>query len=90
MPSGTNMVLVLDGINNEGFSGGPLIFSSTTSGSCVAGVIVSYVAMPEPVMDQTNQATTQSVKANTGLIFATPSGYVNDLIKKLVSGSAAN
>jgi hypothetical protein len=86
---GTNVVLVLDGINNEGFSGGPLIFSSVTSGSCVAGVIISYLTSSEPVMDQTNQATTQSVRANTGLIYATPTGYVNDLIKNLVSSSAA-
>lgn len=86
---GTNQVMVLDGINNEGFSGGPLIFSSVTSGSCVAGVIISYVTSTEPVMDQTNQATAQSVRANTGLIYATPTGYVNELIKKLVSGSAA-
>jgi S1-C subfamily serine protease len=76
-------LIVLDGMNNEGFSGGPLIFSSGASVPCVAGVVVAYRNMALAVYDEKLQKTVQSVKSNTGLIYAVPAGAASRLIEKL-------
>jgi hypothetical protein len=80
---GATIMLVLDGINNHGFSGGPLIFSSKSSRVCVAGVVVSYRTALAPVLDQNNQATPQSAEENSGIFYAVPTLYADEIIEKL-------
>lgn len=58
----------LDGHNNPGFSGGPVLFGPIgKTPTNIAGIISGYKAVPEPVFDQ-DRSTEFIVKQNTGII----------------------
>jgi len=61
----------LDGINNIGFSGGPVVWgkSNDLMNYRICGIVCSYYLDPEPVRDGVEQ-TTYRVDSNTGLILA--------------------
>jgi hypothetical protein len=60
----------LDGHNNPGFSGGPVVFAETTDGrSKVAGVISGYKAVSESVYEG-ERKTGLSYSYNTGIVTA--------------------
>lgn len=63
--------LLLDGLNNSGFSGGPVVFKTITSNEFkVAAIISAYRTNPEPINYQ-NQPNPQLIyRANTGIIIA--------------------
>ena len=63
-------LLLLDGHNNPGFSGGPVVFSAPGTPATnlrVAGVVSGYRFERKPVMDE-NRVTDLAVHENTGII----------------------
>lgn len=78
----TGKYLLLDGINNPGFSGGPVIFNrpNEIGNFKVAGIISGYRFSNEPVYNN-GEETVLSVKVNTGIIIAYNISYAIDLIK---------
>jgi S1-C subfamily serine protease len=78
----TGSYLLLDGINNPGFSGGPVVFTEPNQRDFkVAAVISGYRFSEEPTYHQ-NQETQISVRANTGIIIAYSIENAVDLIKQ--------
>ena len=61
----------LDGHNNKGFSGGPVVFGTPggSEGLVVAGVVSGFVPWPEPIT-QNGKATSLSYNDNTGIMIA--------------------
>ena len=78
MSTKADNAMYLDGINNIGFSGGPVAF--VVNGNIkhwrIAGVISGYVSAPEVVSDQGRDVGLR-YSANTGLIKASP---INDAV----------
>lgn len=75
--------IVLDGINNKGFSGGPVAFKNSKGSWQIAGVIAGYTAYSEPVIHSSSQTVSPYIyMANTGLINACPIAVGLDLIKQ--------
>ena len=73
--------LYLDGHNNPGFSGGPVIFQEPNSPDFkVAGVISGFRCQPEPIF-QENQATPLSYRYNTGIIISYGIKHAKDIIE---------
>lgn len=67
----TNQNLYIDGINNPGFSGGPVIFEDfKTNDFYVGGIISSYKCQKDKVILGKNE-TNLSVLSNSGIIIAT-------------------
>lgn len=66
------VVHYIDGHNNPGFSGGPVVYTNTMPGSwlSVAAVISGFMYEPEPIVDQQNQSTVLRYLSNTGIIVA--------------------
>lgn len=64
-------MLLLDGHNNPGFSGGPVCFKQHGSELYnIAGVIASYRFDKQSVFDKNNEKTDMFVKENTGIVNA--------------------
>lgn len=71
--------IFLDGINNPGFSGGPVVFCPAgTSEIKVASVISGYRYDDQPVFDG-NQALPLSTRHNTGIVISYGIGYAVSL-----------
>ena len=83
---GTSSIWV-DGHNNRGFSGGPVVFQPTqarTRKECrwkIAGVISGYVNEPVEVRSVTGAATAAVAISNAGLLRAIPMRIVRGLIE---------
>jgi hypothetical protein len=82
--------LLLDGFNNPGFSGGPIVapdmFSPFTNVRMqkLVGVIGGYRAESSPLKVDGKALANASIATNTGIIFATPIEKAVDLIKTYV------
>jgi hypothetical protein len=75
--------LYIDAINNEGFSGGPLIFVRPGTLDCrVMGVVSKFKIAYEPVLDAQYERTELQVPYNTGFLVAYSIKHVLDLIRK--------
>ena len=83
-----NKALYVDAINNEGFSGGPLVFSppSRPTEMLVAGVVSKFRVEREPVLDESGQKTGMHVPYNTGLLVAYGMAHVIGIVRR--QGSA--
>ena len=70
----------LDGINNPGFSGGPIVFKNPTTNQFeVCGIISGYrIDYADTIMD--GKTTPIQVQANSGLIIAYSIKVAKDLI----------
>ena len=83
--NGSSSVWV-DGHNNKGFSGGPVVFQparALTRDECrwkIAGVISGYVEAPVEVRSVTGGATAAVAISNAGLLRAIPMRIVRELI----------
>ena len=76
---------LVDGINNPGFSGGPVVRDDRETTPTIIGVVSGYRASQEPVYRQ-KLATELTVQVNTGLLVAYPIDYAVEAIKKDPSG----
>ena len=93
-----NPVWILDGINNEGFSGGPVIVNTGTEQKIIA-VVSGYESqnsdvisipvkekppVPKPTSTKSEKPSKQKnvVQTNTGLIFAFDTSSALDVIRK--------
>jgi len=74
--------LVLDGINNPGFSGGPVAFQSKEDGTWrIAGVVTEFnYARGKVFKGETDEPAGYTVEENTGLIEIAPFTAVLPLI----------
>ena len=79
----THNLMVLDGINNEGFSGGPLLAKDTNPlHFCVAGVVTAYKYSDVLIYDEKENPTGSIVRENTGLMYAVPSSAIAETIEQ--------
>ena len=80
--------ILLDGHNNPGFSGGPVVFLQDNRGIdfAVAGVVAGYRYAREPVYQNEEQEQKESpigyYKSNTGIILAYSIKHALDLIRQ--------
>ena len=74
--------LLLDGHNNPGFSGGPVIYSppGNSDSVCVAGVVAGFTYAWDRVFLR-GQETEMSIRYNTGIITAYSIDYALELIR---------
>lgn len=73
--------LFVDAINNEGFSGGPVVFSPPNLNQfSVAGVVSGFRTEYESVLDSEGSKTEMSVAYNSGFLIAYDISYALDLI----------
>ena len=78
----TGKYLLLDGINNPGFSGGPVVFKEPGQNEYkVAAVISAFKSAEEPTYHQSKK-TQISVRVNTGIIIAYNIENAIDIISK--------
>lgn len=74
--------LFVDAINNEGFSGAPLVFAPHgTNDFQIAGVVSKFKTEREPVRDNDGIETGMTVEYNTGFLIAYDISYVVELIR---------
>ncbi|MBI3769814.1 MAG: trypsin-like peptidase domain-containing protein [Deltaproteobacteria bacterium] len=67
---GGAQIIVVDGLNNSGFSGGPVVYQDVSTRELkVAGVVSSYRFQEDKVFEG-GKETTFSVRSNTGLLIA--------------------
>lgn len=70
---GGHACMVFDGLNNPGFSGGPVCYRSTDAPNgtmSIAAVISGYFPEKQDVLDENGRPTGSYVKSNTGIITA--------------------
>lgn len=75
-------LLYLDGMNNPGFSGGPVVFNRDGDHlrPHICGVIAGYRTELQPVYQGTTPITAVATAANTGIIIATDIRHVTNAI----------
>jgi S1-C subfamily serine protease len=77
----------VDAINNEGFSGGPLLFRTGTSDAFkIAGVVNKFRTSYENVFDREGNRTDSYVEYNAGFLGAVDIKHVTDIIEKSPCG----
>jgi hypothetical protein len=74
--------LHIDAINNEGFSGGPIVFYSHENPKelRLAGVVSKYRVEYENVMDENGDTSNLTVAYNTGFLVAYGAKHITDII----------
>jgi hypothetical protein len=76
-------ILWIDAINNEGFSGGPLVFQSNLPSEFkIAGVVSKYRIAEEAVLDAECKPTGLHVQYHAGFLLAYSIKHVTDLIDR--------
>ena len=79
---------LLDGYNNPGFSGGPVVFCPPASKEFqVAAVVSGYRWASAPVRDQDNRDTELHLRENTGIVVAYDVNEAIELIRANPLGS---
>lgn len=74
--------VVLDGINNIGFSGGPVVFRNQIGSWQIAAVISGFNSVREPVyIEKSDEQSQYTHDSNTGLIDACPMDIAQDLVR---------
>jgi hypothetical protein len=77
---GVNRIYI-DALNNEGFSGGPVVFMPNKRRDfCVGGVVSKFRIEFERVIDKEGNDSGHTVAYNTGFLIAYPIQYAIDLI----------
>ena len=82
---GNQKIILLDGHNNRGFSGGPVVFKkvgSTKNELRVAAIISGYKFEPEPIFDEKGKKTSLRYYANTGIILSYDIKHALDAIRE--------
>ncbi len=87
LTGGGDKEFYLDGINNPGFSGGPVVFKNSASGSWqIGGVISGYRYIEQDVIGSKNAELKYEV--NTGIVVASPINSAVSLIRELTASLA--
>ena len=76
--------LVIDAINNEGFSGGPVVFAEIGRAANelkIAAIVSKYRTEQEYVIGADGNKTGQTIEYNTGFLYAYNIRYALDLIR---------
>lgn len=78
-------IMLLDGHNNPGFSGGPIItYSETMEKQFIIGVISGYFYQKNNLkIDNGITKETIQINENSGIIISYASGYILDIINKI-------
>jgi hypothetical protein len=71
----------LDGLNNPGFSGGPVVRSKPPQTPVVVAVVSGFRASDDPVLKD-GKATEYYLRSNTGIVLAVSIDHAVDAIKK--------
>lgn len=80
--------LLIDGNNNPGLSGGPVVFIKNgrppyiDSNFCVGGIISGYQAEKKAVQDENSAITGHYIHENSGIVFAYNIKHALELINK--------
>jgi hypothetical protein len=77
-------VLVIDAINNEGFSGGPVVFTQIGRAANelkIAAIVSKYRTEQEYVIGLDGKKTGETIQYNTGFLYAYSIRYAIDLIR---------
>lgn len=75
--------MYIDALNNEGFSGGPVVFIPPgKSDFCVAGVVSKFKTELERVIGPDGNDSGHTVAYNTGFLIAYPVQYAIDVIAR--------
>jgi len=88
MNKGNSKIWLLDGINNPGFSGSPVVFyplNPEDNKLRIMGVISGFRFSREHLFLK-KEKTDYFVKANTGIVYATCAGHVLDIIESNPNG----
>jgi S1-C subfamily serine protease len=78
--------LLLDGHNNPGFSGGPVVFIpygsilNQTNGFCLAGIVSGYPSYSEQVVTSDGKETGMFIRNNPGIVLSYDIKYALELI----------
>ena len=80
--NGRGEPFLVDGINNPGFSGGPVVRSENPKNPTIIGVVSGYKAVRESVYKEKAKTDDLTVQANTGLLVAFDIEYAIEAIKK--------
>lgn len=86
---GPTKIIFVDGHNNPGFSGGPLVFNppeKPRSHFQVAGIVSGFQYQQESIFNANNQAINAFYKYNTGIIICYSIDHAIDLIKNNPTG----
>ena len=82
LPEGRGDPFLVDGINNPGFSGGPVVrINNPNKPPAIVGVISAYKASQEAIYDGARK-TELTTRANTGLLVAFSLTYALEAIEK--------
>ncbi len=73
-------LLLLDGHNNPGFSGGPVVLGNKSEQ--IIGVISGYKPDTDSVLDKNGKAGPYTYTVNTGIVYAYDSRIINELVAK--------
>ncbi|MDR1162805.1 MAG: serine protease [Candidatus Accumulibacter sp.] len=81
--------LLLDGVNNPGFSGGPVVFSppGNSEAACIAAVVAGYRFVWDKVYLD-DKETELTVPSNTGIIMAYSIEHALEMIRANPGGAA--
>ncbi len=73
--------IFLDGHNNPGFSGGPVVRDDVSEGQ-ILGVVSGYQRDRQPVLDTTGHKGPYTYDLNTGVVIAYDARYIKDIVRK--------
>lgn len=84
-----NKLVVLDGMNVPGMSGGPVVFRESGSAAFKAlGVVQSYLKHSAPVLDEAGSKTPMTVVSNPGIVFAYDIAHAVRLASTMANGAS--
>jgi len=77
--------LLLDGMNNKGFSGGPVISEGSNKEMKVIGVISGYIPIIDPLVDKNRNYITSNVFQiqNSGIFIAYGSDHIFEILNNI-------
>ena len=80
-------LMLLDGHNNPGFSGGPVItYSESMDKQFIIGIISGYIPQPQSVNVTYGTVKNQLlINENSGIIISYPSEYIEEILNKIES-----
>lgn len=82
-------ILYLDGMNNPGFSGGPVAFYNSAGQPHILGVISGYRISPDELIVRGQLVEDAVVRANSGIIIAHDIRHAMDAIRESEVGAEA-